>query len=63
MGCFFVERWPLLAAVECRAIQQWVLWLADQQAGFNDDALMRSYETLQMLAARSSRRSIPVSLD
>lgn len=47
---FFAERWPLLTAEECRAVQQWILWLANQSTGFDDDALMRSYETLEMLA-------------
>jgi hypothetical protein len=49
---FFVERWPLFTAVECNAVQEWILWLADQQAGFDDDTLMRSYETLEMLATQ-----------
>lgn len=47
---FFVERWPLLTTEECRAVQQWILWLANQSIGFDDDTLMRSYETLEILA-------------
>lgn len=49
---FFVERWPLLTTAECRAVQQWILWLADQPAKFDDDSLTRSYETLEILATK-----------
>lgn len=49
---FFVERWTLLTTLESRAVQQWILWLVDQQAGFDDDTLMRSYDTLEILAAK-----------
>lgn len=48
---FFIERWLLLAEEECQAVQQWIIWLADQKIGLDDDALMRAYETLEMLAA------------
>jgi hypothetical protein len=47
---FFSDRWTLLTAGECKAVQNWILWLADQPGLFDDNALMRAFETLEILA-------------
>ncbi|GGX96908.1 hypothetical protein [Pseudoduganella dura] len=50
---FFTDRWTLLTVAECRVVQLWILWLAEQQE-YDDDTLTRAYETLEMLVLRCS---------
>lgn len=47
---FFLERWPLLTESECKAVQDWVLWLAsNEETVFYKNTLDRVLETLELL--------------
>ncbi|MFN7113979.1 MAG: DUF6714 family protein [Alphaproteobacteria bacterium] len=50
---FFVERWPKLTPNECKATQQWLLWLSDSGC-YEDLALSRSFDTLNLLLNQKS---------
>jgi hypothetical protein len=48
---FFSERWPKLSREECRAVQNWVLWLTEcRPPVFEDNSLSRAFDTLELLA-------------
>ena len=58
---FFIERWCSLNEEECRAVQQWVLWLAEKDpGGFISTALDRAFDTLEILANR--KQATPLAL-
>lgn len=56
---FFIERWGALNCAECRAVQLWILWLADANpAEFTDSELSRSFDTLEILSHRGTATPI-----
>lgn len=55
---FFAERWPKLSPKECEATQKWLLWLTDS-GRYNDAALSRAFDTLNLLANQKS--AIPLA--
>ncbi len=46
---FFTERWQLLTCDECNAMQQWLLWLAEEDSPYDEITLNRSFDTLALL--------------
>jgi hypothetical protein len=47
---YFIARWTHLTEQECRAIQEWILWLSAFDAfSYSDDSLTRALQTLDLL--------------
>lgn len=57
---FFAKRWPLLNARECRAVQEWLLWLTETDGhSIDGGSLSRAFDTLELLAL--SQTAIPIA--
>jgi hypothetical protein len=57
---FVIGRWIDLSIDECRATQEWILWLSEKLPSDNQDPLLRAYAGLEILiAARSLKISSP----
>ena len=48
---YCIARYAALNPAECRALQQWVLWLADDDAPhFSPSELERAFDTLELIS-------------
>ncbi|HFB65734.1 MAG TPA: hypothetical protein ENJ60_09365 [Aeromonadales bacterium] len=46
---FFLSRWPLLHKDECKAVQEWVLWLSINNSFYSGSVITRALETLDLV--------------
>jgi len=47
---FFIDRWTMLSSIECEAVQEWVLWLADNVSNtYYENSFNRAFESLELL--------------
>jgi hypothetical protein len=52
---FFAARWPLLHSPECDVTQKWLLWLSEcKNLSFDQHSLSRAFDTVELIAQRSS---------
>lgn len=53
----FRERWEPLSAVECSAVQEWLLWLQREDGeSYPENAFDRAFDTLTSLSDRANER-------
>jgi hypothetical protein len=58
---YVIGRWIGLSIDECRATQEWVLWLSEKLPSDSQDVLLRAYAGLEILISARSLKIAPPS--